>query len=184
MIDEKEFTDKVLTGDTVKELQEYYGITRSAVYSYKKKWNLIGKTPNASKSMDAEGTRTCTECTRSLPTEQFYSNGKQPNGRKKCKSKCKSCYNKHSRDVVNNKLYRLLKESGMDYECSSCGYSKNPAALCFHHVDPSGKDFEISQMSSYSYEELRNEISKCVVLCHNCHMEEHYPHLNNWLPTE
>jgi hypothetical protein len=29
-------------------------------------------------------------------------------------------------------------------------------------------------------EELKEEAEKCILLCHNCHMELHYPHLNDW----
>jgi hypothetical protein len=32
-------------------------------------------------------------------------------------------------------------------------------------------------MASRRVKELRIEIEKCIVLCHNCHEELHYPHL-------
>jgi hypothetical protein len=46
------------------------------------------------------------------------------------------------------------------------------AALEFHHLDPSQKEFAISVRGvTRSLEELRREAAKCVVLCANCHAE-------------
>ncbi len=52
----------------------------------------------------------------------------------------------------------------------SCGES-HPAALQFHHRDPTTKLFTIGNAYSRykSDEELENEIAKCDVLCGNCH---------------
>lgn len=64
--------------------------------------------------------------------------------------------------------------------CERCGYNKNYAALCFHHIDPTQKDFGIDsrKLSNTKWESLIEEINKCILLCHNCHMEEHYPQCN------
>ena len=56
--------------------------------------------------------------------------------------------------------------------CLLCGEMYAPA-LDFHHVY--GKDFQISQTWASSLDRLREEISKCVVLCANCHRKEHHP---------
>jgi len=58
-------------------------------------------------------------------------------------------------------------------ECEKCGYSKCIDALEFHHNDPSEKDFTISG-KSWSFERLRNEVEKCIMVCSNCHKEIHY----------
>lgn len=57
-------------------------------------------------------------------------------------------------------------------ECSICGYDKSLRALHFHHVDPNEKDFTISS-KSYSYERLKKEVDKCILVCSNCHCEIH-----------
>lgn len=59
--------------------------------------------------------------------------------------------------------------------CKKCGYKKCPEALAFHHKDPKVKESDISRMVSNikTLIEIKNEIRKCVVLCANCHIEEH-----------
>jgi hypothetical protein len=57
-----------------------------------------------------------------------------------------------------------------------CGYNKCLRALCFHHTDPSQKDLKIANYcysGSASIQRLKDEVDKCVLLCHNCHMEVH-----------
>lgn len=57
-------------------------------------------------------------------------------------------------------------------KCIVCGYHKCPNALTFHHIDPSKKSFGISG-GTRSFEKLKSELDKCVLLCHNCHAELH-----------
>ena len=59
--------------------------------------------------------------------------------------------------------------------CSHCGYKDNPAALQFHHVDPSKKLQNVSMIRRSSYSQwkvIKAEIRKCIVLCANCHSIE------------
>lgn len=56
-----------------------------------------------------------------------------------------------------------------------CGYSKCIAALDFHHTDPSKKDFGISSGGyTRSFEKIKDELDKCILVCANCHRELHY----------
>jgi transposase len=55
--------------------------------------------------------------------------------------------------------------------CALCGYARNPAALHFHHVDPSTKSFSLRNGHTRSLERMRAEAAKCVLLCANCHAE-------------
>lgn len=184
MIDKDEFTFFVKEGWTVKELQEYYGLSRTAVYAYKSKWGLIGMSPNIPIKVDRlEDTKKCSSCNEVKSLSDFYSNGYQPNGKKKYKGKCKVCDNKSRYDSFKYKLDLVLKELGKEYKCEKCGYDNNTSALHFHHLDPAKKDFELSEISkTTSIDTIRDivseEIKKCIILCSNCHMEEHYPHLN------
>lgn len=179
MIDEKEFTFFVKEGWTVKELQEYYGLSRTRIYDYKNKWNLTGLTPNGKALINSDtGTKVCGKCSEEKSLSDFYANGYTSKGKKKYKANCKPCEGKISYTKKKELITNSLDNLGREYKCERCGYDKNTAALCFHHLDPTKKDFEISVMSSYSKTEVEQEIDKCIVLCHNCHMEEHYPHLN------
>jgi DNA invertase Pin-like site-specific DNA recombinase len=58
-------------------------------------------------------------------------------------------------------------------ECEKCGYKKCIDALEFHHKDPNKKDFTISG-KSWSFERLKKEVDKCILVCANCHREIHF----------
>ena len=123
-------------------------------------------------------TKVCLTCKEEKPVTEFYSNGYQSNGRKKFKPNCKSCEHPLRKRSKTLKIIDILKEKGQKLECELCGYNKNLAALTFHHVDEQEKDFNISDSCTLSREKFKAEIDKCVLLCHNCHMEVHYPHLD------
>ena len=59
--------------------------------------------------------------------------------------------------------------------CESCGFS-HPAAIQFHHKDESTKDGEVSRMVNQNLNKktILEEITKCEVLCANCHAIHHY----------
>lgn len=64
----------------------------------------------------------------------------------------------------------LVAEAGG--ACVCCGYSRHAVALQFHHIDPSAKSFGLGVRGiTRSIARLREEASKCVLLCANCHAE-------------
>ena len=97
-----------------------------------------------------------------------------------------------------------LREYKKDKECADCKKVKGTffsEVLCFHHRDPLKKDFTISQWYYWntkrnqkqgipcirtrtrqesfqhkqkSIQEVEQEISKCDILCHNCHRIRHW----------
>lgn len=178
---EEQFTNDVLAGLTVKELQSKYNISRTTVYAWKNRWGLTGKSPNAQQRiLDRNietGTKVCSSCKETKPLSEFYSNGYQPNGKQKFKGKCVPCENNSRYDTRKNLIKEILQELNKPYCCEICGYNRNSAALCFHHLNSSEKDFGLAQISKTTKSNVINEIRKCQLLCHNCHMEVHYPHL-------
>jgi hypothetical protein len=75
------------------------------------------------------------------------------------------------------KRRRKVREMAVEYKggkCSRCGYSRCLEALEFHHLDSSRKDFGISEKGySRSWQKVREEIEKCLLVCANCHRELH-----------
>jgi transposase len=64
----------------------------------------------------------------------------------------------------------LVAEAGG--RCCLCGYDRHPAALEFHHLDPSQKRRHVSAGGvGVALDTLRAEARKCVLLCSNCHAE-------------
>lgn len=82
----------------------------------------------------------------------------------------------YMREAVK-KRRKKLRQLAREYrggKCELCGYSKSQRALSFHHRDPKKKSFGISMKGlTRSWEKIRLEIDKCVLLCANCHMEVH-----------
>ena len=75
---------------------------------------------------------------------------------------------------------RIVKTMGG--KCFLCGYNKNIQALEMHHLNPLEKEFTFSNTKQYhNWEELCEEMKKCVLLCANCHREVHYPNDNSEL---
>jgi hypothetical protein len=65
---------------------------------------------------------------------------------------------------------RLVAEAGG--RCAICGYDRCQAALQFHHREPGTKSFALSHQGlTRSIAKAREEASKCVLLCANCHAE-------------
>lgn len=57
--------------------------------------------------------------------------------------------------------------------CQSCGRTDFHCSVYdFHHIDPSLKDTHVPPQS-LSWNRLCTEVSKCLVLCSNCHREFH-----------
>ena len=82
---------------------------------------------------------------------------------------CNSCMTTTSRK--RTKLKAIKFKGG---KCQKCGYNKSIAALCFHHVDPSTKEFGIGDKGqTHGWLKIQKEILKCLLLCLNCHAEEH-----------
>lgn len=77
--------------------------------------------------------------------------------------------------VYNKRNHKRVKEKCVAYKggcCQHCGYNKCMAALDFHHLDPSQKDFSFSKKKA-KWETLKPELDKCMLLCANCHREVH-----------
>jgi transposase len=63
----------------------------------------------------------------------------------------------------------VVREAGG--RCLLCGYDRYSGALAFHHLDPSAKRFSLGGGHTFSLARMREEATKCVLLCANCHAE-------------
>ena len=74
------------------------------------------------------------------------------------------------------------KHKAVEYKggcCEKCGYDKYIGALDFHHLDPKEKDFSISNKLGCSWNKIKKELDKCILVCSNCHREIHKEIRNN-----
>jgi hypothetical protein len=98
-----------------------------------------------------------------------------------CKNNSQMKKESDKRQYTNRRIKR--KEFFVNYKggsCQKCGYNKNISCLIFHHRNPNHKLFPLTvkNLSSKKIEDLKKEVDKCDLLCHNCHNEEHYPDLD------
>src|ERR1039458_2942193 len=91
--------------------------------------------------------------------------------KKYCSDKCKNKNGATDHRLKKKKEYVFYKGG----KCEKCGYSKSLSALCFHHKNPNEKEFQFSKNESISKskEDIKKELDKCMLLCANCHAEEH-----------
>lgn len=114
----------------------------------------------------------CKRCQVTKPLSQFYKSGKNAKGDPKYKPRCIPC---HLDFISEQRKYvqDLITETLGHYSCKICGYDRSSRALHLHHIDSSTKEYQISDMWSMSDEAIKKEVSKCVILCANCHAEVH-----------
>ncbi len=62
-------------------------------------------------------------------------------------------------------------------KCCICGYNKCINALEFHHIE-NKKEEPSYIIMRWSWEKAKNELSKCILICSNCHREIHYKFLD------
>lgn len=131
-------------------------------------------------------TKKCTKCEQEKPIEQFSKNASKASG---LSSECKDChriirkaYYENNKIKERNRIKQRkveLKDTYQQFKqtlkCILCS-ENHPATLQFHHLNPNEKEMEVSLAitNGWSFTRIQEEIKKCVVLCANCHMKEHY----------
>lgn len=87
-----------------------------------------------------------------------------------------------SKDYLK-KHRKEIKQKLIDYKggkCARCGYNLCNEALEFHHLNPEEKEFTLS-VNHQSFDKLKLEADKCILLCCRCHRELH---AGLWNPDE
>lgn len=154
--------DRMSTWGIAKEM----GISQTAIRYRLKKLGL--KTNPATKTVIIGGKKECPQCKQLLDVnnENFYID---------CNNKvhawCKRCNNRISYERQLSQKKRAVEYKGG--KCCICTYSKYSGALDFHHLDPTEKEFSISDLRTYTWEKLKKELDKCILVCRNCHAELH-----------
>jgi hypothetical protein len=133
--------------------------------------------------------RRCSHCGKNKPDEAFsFRNRERGTRNSRCRA-CKTEYNKawyadnseqHKAVVVATK--RSIRERNRQWllgkrarlVCNRCGEA-DQACLDFHHREPNGKEYALSEAirRGWSLKRLEAELAKCDVLCSNCHRKHH-----------
>jgi hypothetical protein len=108
----------------------------------------------------------CSVCKEQKILAEFH---KHPHTRDRRQSQCRKCDLIQKRQRVKSRKQFLVELLGG--RCSKCGYSKCLAALEFHHPDEN-KENDVSAILQ-CFETAKTEALRCILLCANCHREEH-----------
>ena len=111
--------------------------------------------------------KTCSTCKEEKPLTEFYV--KYGDVRH---SYCKSCFNVYCMQRWAKKKLKAIEYMGG--ECVDCGYSDHPEPFHFHHVRDKSATWK--KMRLWSWENIKAELSKCELLCANCHTIRHSIH--------
>jgi len=137
----------------------------------------------------------CSKCgDEKLLTEFFFKNKKENKRHAQCKQcyrdsrKNKDHYEKYKDDYIErakSRQNRLVTENRVEllnyfktHDCVDCG-NNEPIVLEFDHLKD--KKFGISaMMRDYTWEQILKEISKCEVVCSNCHKKRTFKQFGWW----
>lgn len=154
----------VESGASIQEMGEEFGAGRSTIRYWSRKLKL--ETERSARLRETrqacqEGARRAYfRCAKHGHTA-FYA---RPDGGFRC-GRCSSEAVSRRRQSIKK---TLVDEAGG--RCALCGFDEHPAALQFHHVDPSSKAFSIAEGGlTRAIAKSRAEAEKCVLLCSNCH---------------
>lgn len=110
------------------------------------------------------GKKQCSICKIDKHYSQFY-----VKKNKTLSYACKTCMStRNTVQRVENKRKAIEYKGG---KCVKCGYDKYYGALEFHHLDPTKKEKGLTAITSF--DKVKKELDKCILVCANCHREIH-----------
>ena len=128
-------------------------------------------------------TKKCSKCGSRKATDRFCKktaakDGLQPACKdcmnvayNKCRKKKQGHYQALQRKRCNANT-ALMRQWKHDRGCFVCGETF-AQCLELHHIDPTQKDYDPSEMTGHSFESFLREAEKCLLLCANCHRKAH-----------
>ncbi len=124
----------------------------------------------------------CRECEKDKSDNEFFipKSGYSNHRCKECESIRKQKYYQNNKDPYKErskssalKFKQFIEEYKSTRSCIKCGES-DPCCLDFHHINPDDKKYKLPSLKrGYSIKTILNEISKCKILCSNCHRKLH-----------
>ena len=158
---EKILIENLISQDkSISEISKYFNISKTTLRYWMKNYGLKSNIPKYSERFDFRCS--CGE----TDSKKFY-------GKKK--NICGKCQNKYVTEVGRKKKKQAVEYLGG--KCKICGYNEHMCSLDFHHIDGSTKDENFSSKRGWSWEKLKKELDKCILLCKNCHSAVHYDNL-------
>lgn len=117
-------------------------------------------------------TKKCSSCHQEKPISDFYPQRSHKYG---VMSMCKECFNRFCMERWKQRKIKYIKQLGG--KCQSCGLELTDNNYCvfdFHHKDPQEKEYVWTKLRLLSDSRIQEELSKCKLLCANCHRLIHH----------
>ncbi len=88
--------------------------------------------------------------------------------------KDRAAYNAYMQTYLNNRYAKFVAigRQRLGGQCVGCGTSSD---LHFHHIDPSTKTLDVTELTHVSMARFMAEVEKCELRCRGCHVEVHRP---------
>jgi len=98
-----------------------------------------------------------------------------------CQKNCTNIKNNICSNCQSTVLRWNKRNKAVDLLGSICYNCKNDDidVLTFHHLNSDEKDIDLSSSWSKDWNDLENELKKCVLLCYNCHAKLHITEKRN-----
>jgi 5-methylcytosine-specific restriction endonuclease McrA len=90
-----------------------------------------------------------------------------------CSALTREARRKRLLKLRNKKKLQCIEYKGG--KCVICGFHQFITALDFHHLDPKTKKDSVAKLfaRNQSFEKIKSELDKCILLCANCHRAIH-----------
>ena len=165
-LDRAAVEELLASGLSLEAIAGEVGVSTTTVKYWLRKWGLHTRRAqqrSLARAAKAGGQTTVElECVHHGRTE-FWLEGRGAYRCSRCRGEAVSRRRRRVKQI-------LVAEAGG--RCQICGYDRSPVALHFHHLDPAGKTFGLASLgSSRGIAAMREEASKCALLCANCHAE-------------
>lgn len=109
----------------------------------------------------------CIKCNITKPISDFYIRYDRLD---QVQSMCKQCFNAYCCDRWKQRKLDAIKKMGD--KCVDCKISYHYSVYDFHHLYD--KDLQWNKLRLRSQDTIDKELSKCILLCSNCHRIRHY----------
>jgi transposase len=160
-IEREVLEELVAEGLSIRRMADRLDLSYTTVRHWLRRYGLETRSAKRLQTADIDGREPLLHCSE----HGFVPHVRGGDGFLRCR-RCRSAAVVRRRARVRE---ILIAEAGG--RCAACGYDGHHAALQFHHVDPSTKAFTLRDGDTRSLARMREEASKCVLLCANCHAE-------------
>jgi hypothetical protein len=161
----QDILEQIHLNKTSKQIADHFGMTETSFNRHCKDLELpyLNRT-QWKKSLWEKGLAYCSYLEQILPIDHFHMRSDRKN---QPHSVSKKGY------VLKKQAFKKKIVDMFGGKCDECGYDECMEALVFHHIDPSKKDIAISKLYTFN-ERTINELSKCRLMCCNCHAKLHF----------